>query len=140
MGKVVLFAILTMDGCLLESSKEAYKRLNEMRNELYGIDKMKGIAQILDANTPLTLLSDWVKESRPCSTYLIEASIATASIINGMFRMRQIDEIILWILPVIGGSWDHLFQASLPESVWTCKEVKSYKDGSIRIIYCKQRS
>ena len=59
----------------------------------------------------------------------------TAGIINGMMRMRLVDEIILYLLPVIAGNGSRLFQGSLPESEWTCTESKRWKDNIIRITY-----
>lgn len=59
MGKVVLFAVLTMDGCLTDSSAEAKQWLADAdMTDRFGITEMKETAHILDENTPLTLLSD----------------------------------------------------------------------------------
>ena len=94
MGKVVLFAVLTMDGCLTDSSAEAKQWLADAdMTDRFGITEMKETAHILDENTPLTLLSDWVKDSPSHSVYFIEANATTAGIINGMMRYRQVDEI-----------------------------------------------
>ncbi|MGH6733878.1 hypothetical protein R3O04_019405 [Bacteroides hominis] len=125
MGKVVLFAVLTMDGCLTDSSAEAKQWLADAdMTDRFGITEMKETAHILDENTPLTLLSDWVKDSPSHSVYFIEANATTAGIINGMMRYRQVDEIILCTIPVIAGNGYRLFLSDLPESKWTC-EVKN---------------
>ncbi|MGH6555517.1 dihydrofolate reductase family protein [Bacteroides hominis] len=137
MGKVVLFAVLTMDGCLTDSSAEAKQWLADAdMTDRFGITEMKETAHILDENTPLTLLSDWVKDSPSHSVYFIEANATTAGIINGMMRYRQVDEIILCTIPVIAGNGYRLFLSDLPESKWTC-EVKTYKDGSMKAVYRK---
>lgn len=136
MGKVVLFAVLTMDGCLADSSEETRRWLARTRR--YGITSMKESARVLNAHTPLTLLSDWVKGSH--SVYIMEAETATASIINGMIRMRQFDEIILCTIPVIAGNGCHLFQSRLPESTWICQKVKTYKNGIVKAIYRRNGS
>ena len=67
--------------------------------------------------------------------YLIEATEKTAGIINGMIRMRLVDEIILYMVPVIAGNGSRLFQSSLPESEWTCTGSRQWKDGMVRIAY-----
>ena len=137
MGKVVLFAVLTMDGCLTDSSAEAKQWLADAdMTDRFGITEMKETAHILDENTPLTLLSDWVKDSPSHSVYFIEANATTAGIINDMMRYRQVDEIILCTIPVIAGNGYRLFLSDLPESKWTC-EVKTYKDGSMKAVYRK---
>ena len=130
MGKVVIFAVLTMDGCLADSSREAQKWLADTDvPDRFGISEMKETSRPLSENTSLTMLS-LDKSTR--STCLIEAGITTAGIINGMVRMHLSDEIILCTIPVIAGNGCRLFQGHLPESCWICAEVKAYKDGSIK--------
>ena len=72
---------------------------------------------------------------RDSLNYLIEATEKTAGIINGMIRMRLVDEIILYMIPVIAGNGSRLFQSSLPESEWTCTGSRQWKDGMVRIAY-----
>ena len=81
------------------------------------------------------LLSNRTEQTDDSLNYLIEATEKTAGIINGMMRMRLVDEIILYLLPVIAGNGSRLFQGSLPESEWTCTESKRWKDNIIRITY-----
>lgn len=131
MGKVILLAVLTMDGCLADSSEKARKWLAGTNR--YGIAEMKKNAHMLNENTPLTLLSGWIKDS--LSVFLMEAGSSTISIINGMLRMRQFDEIIFYIIPVIAGNGCRLFQSRLPETTWTCHAVETYKDGTVKSTY-----
>ena len=136
MGKVVLFAVLTLDGCLADSSPKAGEWLAGTDTaERFGVADMKGTARPLDENAPLTLLSGWVKDSPAHSVYLIEATTVTAGIINGMLRFRQVDEIILCTIPVIAGNGCRLFQSDLPANGWTCRAVKAYKDGALKAVY-----
>lgn len=133
MAKVRLLAVLTMDGCPAETTGLSGRWLG---SDQYGIGSLKESATcILNENTSLTHLSSWTENSDDSLTYLIEASEKTAGIINGMMRMRLVDEIILYLLPVIAGNGSRLFQGSLPESEWTCTESKRWKDGIIRITY-----
>lgn len=132
MGKVVLFAVLTMDGCLADSSREARDWLAKTdMPDRFGIAEMKTTASPLTENTSLTMLV----LDKSDTTYLIEANTTTASIINGMARMHLPDEIILCTIPVIAGNGCRLFQSHLPESSWTRIEVKTYKDGSLKAVY-----
>lgn len=137
MGKVVLFAVLTMDGCLADSSLEAQKWLAKTDTpDRFGMAEVSETARMLSENTSLTTLV--LDES--FSTYLIEANTATANIINGMTRMHLLDEIIFCMVPVIAGNDRRLFQSHLPESEWTRVETKAYKDGSLKVVYCKNDS
>ena len=83
----------------------------------------------------MTLLSNRMENTGDSLNYLIEATEKTAGIINGMIRMRLVDEIILYMVPVIAGNGSRLFQSSLPESEWTCTGSRQWKDGMVRIAY-----
>ena len=134
MGKVVLFAVLTMDGCLTNSSREAQEWLAKTDTpDRFGIAEMKETARPLSEYTSLTMLV----LDKSSSTYLIEANATTASIINGMARMHLLDEIILCTIPVIAGNGCRLFLGDLPESEWIREEIKAYKDGSLKAVYRK---
>ena len=133
MAKVRLLAVLTMDGCPAETTGLSGRWLG---SDQYGIGSLKESATcILNENTSLTLLSSWTENSDDSLTYLIEATEGTAGFINGMIRMRLVDEIILYLLPLMAGNGSRLFQGSLPESEWICTESRRWKDGIIRITY-----
>ena len=134
MGKVVLFAVLTMDGCLADTSGEAQKWLVKTDTpDRFGIAAMKETARPLSEYTSLTMLV----LDKSDTTYFIEANTTTANIINGMARMHLLDEIILCTIPVIAGNGCRLFLGDLPESEWMRNEIKSYKDGSLKTVYRK---
>lgn len=134
MGKVVLFAVLTMDGCLADSSRIAQEWLARTDTpDRFGMAEMKETTHTLSECTSLTMLV----LDKSDTTYLIEAGTTTASIINGMVRMHLPDEIILCTVPVIAGNGCRLFQSHLPESSWTRTGIKAYKDGSLKAVYCR---
>lgn len=134
MGKVVLFAVLTMDGCLTDGSGEAQKWLAKTDTpDRFGIAELKETARPLSEYASLTMLV----LDKTTTTYFIEANATTASIINGMARMYLLDEIILCTIPVIAGNGCRLFLGDLPESEWVRDEIKAYKDGSLKAVYRK---
>ena len=123
MGKVVLFAVLTMDGCLAGSSVEAQKWLAKTDTpDRFGIAAMKETTRPLSEYTSLTMLV----LDKSDTTYFIEAGTTTAGIINGMARMHLLDEIILCTIPVIAGNGRRLFLGDLPGSEWV-------RDGESRV-------
>lgn len=133
MARIQLLAVLTMDGCLAETVSQSGQWLSPER---YGINELKEDAvRILNENTSLIWLSSQVEKAGNSPTYIIEATNKTISIINGMIRMRLVDEIILYMVPVIAGNGSRLFQSSLPESEWTCTGSRQWKDGMVRIAY-----
>ena len=134
MGKVILFAVLTMDGCLADSSRKAQEWLAKTDTpDRFGIAAMKETARLLSEYTSLTMLV----LDKSDTTCFIEANTTTASIINGMARMHLLDEIVLCTIPVIAGNGCRLFQGHLPESEWTRDGIKTYKDGSLKAVYRK---
>lgn len=134
MGKVMLFAVLTMDGCLADSSGKAQKWIAKTDTpDRFGISGIKETARPLSEYTSITMLV----LDKSDTTYFIEANTTTASIINGMTRMHLLDEIILCTIPVIAGNGRRLFLGDLPESEWTRDEIKTYKDGAIKAVYRK---
>mgnify|MGYP000104534515 CR=1 FL=1 len=92
MAKVRLLAVLTMDGCPAETTSLCGQWLG---SDKYGIGALKEDAIcILKEDTSLTLLSNRTEQTDDSLNYLIEATEKTAGIINGMMRMRLVDEII----------------------------------------------
>lgn len=69
------------------------------------------------------------------TVYLAEADSDTADFINGMLRMRVVDEIALYTLPQIAGTGKHLFQSALPKEEWKVVEHRLYDDGVVFTVY-----
>ena len=75
MGKVVLFAVLTMDGCLADSSREAQEWLSKTDvPDRFGIVGMKETARPLSEYTSLTTLV----LDKSDTTCFIEANTSSA--------------------------------------------------------------
>ena len=132
MAKVQVFAVLSLDGCLLEKTSDASWVL---RPESYNIDKLFGAADYeLTPAYPISRLT----ENKSNSIFLIEANHDTADYINGLLRLQLIDEIILYTVPFIAGTGQHLFKSNLPTSHWIMVEKKEYNGGILRTIYRKK--
>ena len=136
MAKIKLLAVLSLDGCLSEMNRESRWWL---RPESYGITEIRDNASLeLTSDISLSMLINWKMNEDDTVCYLIEATTNTAEFINGMLRMRLIDEIILYTVPFIAGTGQHLFKATLPTSYWNLTEQCTYNGGISRTIY--QRS
>ena len=132
MAKVQVFAVLSLDGCLSEKTSDASWVL---RPESYNIDKLFGAADYeLTSAYPISRLT----ENKSNSIFLIEANHDTADYINGLLRLQLIDEIILYTVPFIAGTGQHLFKSNLPTSHWNMVEKKEYNGGILRTIYRKK--
>ena len=135
MGKVQILAVLSMDGChFSDLYGKAYKELcldqcgiNEIRdNALYHITP----------DYSISMLDEWRKDNTNIC-YLAEATTDNSDYINGLLRMRVVDEIILYTVPFISGTGRHFFRAALPEAHWTLASQKSYSNGVCRSIYTR---
>ena len=131
MAKVQVLAVLSLDGCLSESAGDANWVL---RPESYDIDKLFDAA---DYELPPAYPTSRLVENKSKSIFLIEATQETADYINGLLRLRLIDEIILYTVPFIAGTGRHLFKSNLPTSHWSLVEKKEYNDGILRAVYRK---
>lgn len=90
---------------------------------------------LLNKDVSLTMLSDWAENEAANITYLIEADNQTAAIIDGMFRMGLIDEIVLYTIPVILGYGKRLYQSPLPEISWKCTATRICTNGTVQAVF-----
>lgn len=137
MGKVQILAVLTMDGSL---SSELYGNVHQELNlDRCDIDEIRRNA--LYRVTPdysISMLNEWRKDGTD-TCYLAEASPESADYLNGLMRMRAVDEIILYTIPYISGCGRHFFKSALPEKHWTLTSLKRYPNGVYRSVYALDR-
>ena len=132
MAKVQVFAVLSLDGCLSEKTGDACWAL---RPESYGIDRLFDAADYeLTPAYPTSRLT----ENKSNSIFLIEANHETADYINGLLRLQLIDEIVLYTVPFIAGTGQHLFKSNLPTSHWQLADKKEYNGDILCTIYRKK--
>ena len=135
MGKVQILAVLTMDGC--HSSELRCNAYSELRLDRLGIDGIKENALYhVTPDYSISMLDEWRKDNTNIC-YLAEATPDNSDYINGLLRMRVVDEIILYTVPFISGTGRHFFRSALPEAHWTLASQKSYSNGVCRSIYTR---
>ena len=132
MAKVQVLAVLSLDGCLSEEMNDTCWKPHP---ENYDIGKLFDAADY--ELTPIYPTSR-LAENKSKSIFLIEATQETADYINGLLRLRLIDEIILYTVPFIAGTGRHLFKSNLPTSHWDLVEKKEFNGGVLRIVYRKK--
>lgn len=133
MGKVQILAVLSMDGCL---SSELYsKAYKELRLDNCGITEIRDNAFYhITPDYSISMLYYWRKDGTDIC-YLAEATPDKTEYINGLLRMRTVDEIILYTVPFISGTGRHFFKSALPETQWTLASQKHYPNGVSCSIY-----
>lgn len=87
----------------------------------------------------ISMLDEWRKDNTNIC-YLAEATPDNSDYINGLLRMRVVDEIILYTVPFISGTGRHFFKSALPEARWTLSSQKSYSNGVYRSIYTRMET
>ena len=132
MAKVQLLTVQSIDGYMIDNHNELPAVLSDE------IEKLKDTAiRQLNENISLSMLIDWRENEPESFTYLIEATKETRSIINGMFRMHLIDEIVRYTIPVMLGTGVSLYQQELPKNNWKVVKTASYKDEMSLTVFRK---
>ena len=132
MAKVQILAVLTMDGCLSELE---LKKHGSGTSDTYGIEAFREKTYFkITPEYSISMLAKW-REEEDKAIYLAEATPGTVDFINGMLRMRVVDEIILYTLPQIAGTGRHFFQSALPQDEWKVVEHKLYDGGVVFTVY-----
>ena len=133
MGKVQIFAVLTMDGC--HASELCGKSGKDICLDRCGINEIREKALYhITPDYSISMLDEWRKDCTEIC-YLAETTPDNADYINGLLRMRVVDEFILYTVPFISGTGRHFFKSALPETRWTLTSQKSYPNGVSRNIY-----
>lgn len=132
MAKVQLLTVQSIDGYMIDNYNELPAVFSDE------IEKLKDAAiRQLNENISLSMLIDWRENEADSFTYLIETTKETRSIINGMFRMHLIDEIVRYTIPVMLGSGVSLYQQELPKNNWKVVKTASYKDEMSLTVFRK---
>ena len=132
MAKVQLLTVQSIDGYMIDNHNELPAVLSDE------IEKLKDTAiRQLNENISLSMLIDWRENEAESFTYLIEATKETRGIINGMFRMHLIDEIVRYTIPVMLGTGVSLYQQELPKNNWKVVKTASYKDEMLLTVFRK---
>ena len=132
MAKVQLLTVQSIDGYMIDNHNELPAVLSAE------IVKLKDAAiRQLNENASLSMLIDWREKEADSFTYLIEATKETRGIINGMFRMHLIDEIVRYTIPVMLGTGVSLYQQELPKNNWKVVKTASYNDEMSLTVFRK---
>ncbi len=124
-------------GVILQNYGKAYE---DLRLDRCDIDKIRENALYhVTPDYSISMLDEWRKDNTNIC-YLAEATPDNSDYINGLLRMRVVDEIILYTVPFISGTGRHFFKSALPEARWTLSSQKSYSNGVYRSIYTRMET
>lgn len=135
MATIRLLAVQSIDGYMIGSDSDCHAPVME------DLEIARDNAtHLLNEDVSLSMLCDWADNEDDSVSYLIEAKTATADIITAMLRMRLVDEIILYTVPVIAGDGKRLFKRQIPETFWKCTGTKTTKYGVAVSVFKRQKS
>lgn len=138
MGKIQILAVLTVDGC--HCSELYAKAYEDLRLDRCGIDEIRDNALYhVTPDYSISMLDEWRKDGTDIC-YLAEATPDNADYINGLLRMRVVDEIIIYTVPFISGTGRHFFMSALPEAHWMPVSHKTCPDGVCRSVYRRMKA
>lgn len=129
-------SMVTIDGYLPEKDDIQSRWIEDDRN---GFPFWRETADyILSEDTSFFSLIHEKEIAKTNYTCLAEVtSDRQLSLIRGLFTYRLVDEVILYILPVVVQKGSHLYSSAFPVSDWKLKESRTFSNGICRIIYCK---
>lgn len=83
----------------------------------------------------LDLLAEKHSDNNQSDTYIAEISDKDSiELLRGLSRYNLIDEMVIYILPIIAGKGTPVFDALSP-SRWSVHKTTSFSNGITRIIY-----
>ncbi len=137
MATIRIIAVTTIDGFLPETDNEL---MQWVKTNAQGFPYWRERSLfILPAHYPLLNLLAEQQTSPTSDIYLAEISDKKSSeFLQGLSRYQLIDEMVIYTLPIIGGSGIPVFD-TLTESRWKLHKSKTFSNGISRIVYRNSR-
>lgn len=136
MAKVQIASAITLDGYLPDRIDP---RLSWIENNRNGFPLWRDSSDCILANNIsfLSLISE-KRDSKTDRTYLAELLCTQQlPLIKGLFAYGLVDEVILYILPVIAEKGVQTSLTSLSATEWTLKHTRIFPGGIYRFVYKK---
>ncbi len=134
MAKIQLMAVVSIDGCLSDFGTEGQFWIAP---DTYGMDEIyERATHTLKPGFPLRKLEELHKMD-DSDIYLMTANSddnREMEFIHSLMKRKLIDEMYLYIVPVITGTGKRLFKEQ-KVSNWKQQSMACYPDGVCRIIY-----
>ncbi|MBE6309093.1 MAG: hypothetical protein E7087_07335 [Bacteroidales bacterium] len=127
---ITLFSVLSLDGCVSDSSGEAKWGINYKK---LGIDKFFEDA---DREITVPLPVPEIKVSSFDTSFIIEATDRNIAYIAELMNADVIDEIVFLFMPYIAGSGKQLLSRCHLSSYWELVELLPLEAG---ILFAKYR-
>ena len=134
MAKIQIIAAMTMDGFLPKADENLMQWvMNDTKGFPYWHER--SIYRLLPHYPLLDLLAEKHSDNNNSDTYIaVISAMASIELLRGLSRYNLIDEMVVYILPVIAGKGTPVFDDLTP-SRWSVHKPTSFSNGITRIIY-----
>ena len=134
MAKIQIITAVTMDGFLPTADENLMQWvMNDAKGFPYWHEH--SIYRLMPHYPLLDLLAEKHSDNNQSDTYIAEISDKDSiEFIRGLSRYNLIDEMVVYILPVIAGKGTPVFD-DLTTSRWSVHKTTSFSNGITRIIY-----
>ena len=134
MAKIQIITAVTMDGFLPTADENLMQWvMNDAKGFPYWHEH--SIYRLMPHYPLLDLLAEKHSDNNQSDTYIAEISDKDSiELLRGLSRYNLIDEMVVYILPVIAGKGTLVFDDLTP-SRWNMYKTTSFSNGITRIIY-----
>ncbi len=134
MAKIRIILAMTMDGFLPTAGESLVQWMtNDARDFPYWHER--SIYRLRPHYPLLDLLAEKHSGKNKSDIYIAEISDAPSiELMRGLSRYNLIDEIVLYILPIVAGKGTPIFDDLTP-SRWNVHKATTFPNGITRIIY-----
>ena len=134
MAKIQIIAAMTMDGFLPKADENLMQWvMNDTKGFPYWHER--SVYRLMPHYPLLDLLAEKHSDNNQSDTYIAEISDNDSiELLRGLSRYNLIDEMVIYILPIIAGKGTPVFD-DLSPSRWSVHKTTSFSNGITRIIY-----
>ena len=134
MAKIQIIAAMTMDGFLPKADENLMQWvMNDAKGFPYWHER--SIYRLVPNYPLLDLLAERDSDKNRSDIYIAEISDKDSiELLRGLSRYNLIDEMVIYILPIIAGKGTPMFNDLTP-SRWSVHKTTLFSNGITRIIY-----
>ena len=134
MAKIQIIAAMTMDGFLPKADESLMQWvMNDAKGFPYWHER--SVYRLMPHYPLLDLLAEKHSDNNKSDTYIAELSDKDSiELLRGLSRYNLIDEMVIYILPIIAGKGTPVFD-DLSPSRWSVHKTTLFSNGITRIIY-----
>lgn len=134
MPRVQIITAMTIDGFLPEADNQ-FMQWVKTNTKGFPYWHERSVYRLMPHYPLLDLLAEQHSDKNKSETYIAEISDqGSIELMQGLSRYRLIDELVIYILPVVVGQGTSIFN-NLTPSYWKVHQSVTFPNGICRIVY-----